>query len=337
MQDWSAAAYPPRLRVGAGQLGGALGAWGRFSGVDGRESDPGGWIRADGELLRARWDRTELDLLSVDARRFAVRRSAEYTARTATTRHIVVVQLAGHSLLRPADGRPPVALGPGELSYGDPSVPYSWEFDGPMTVMMLRLPHAALALAPAVLRPILGSPFAADAGYARLAVGFARDVLSDETLLSGPSAPQILRNAVAHFDTLLADRLRLAEHHDPGDPAFQRALAHISANLRGTLSPRSVAEATGMSARTLQAMFQRHGMTVSSWVRQRRLEAAREALAGTARADVDITRIALDHGFSDHSHFTRSFRAAYGETPSAWRERSTRQRMADRFRSGFSF
>jgi AraC-like DNA-binding protein len=44
----------------------------------------------------------------------------------------------------------------------------------------------------------------------------------------------------------------------------------------------------------------------------------------------DLTQLALDLGFSSHSHFAASFRRAFGSTPSAFREstcRAQQQRM----------
>ncbi|HUL09360.1 MAG TPA: AraC family transcriptional regulator [Candidatus Acidoferrum sp.] len=42
----------------------------------------------------------------------------------------------------------------------------------------------------------------------------------------------------------------------------------------------------------------------------------------------DITALALDLGFSSHSHFTAAFRRAYGQTPSAIRARLVRDGLA---------
>jgi AraC family transcriptional regulator len=54
---------------------------------------------------------------------------------------------------------------------------------------------------------------------------------------------------------------------------------------------------------------------VSLYRYQTRLRLAR-ALAALPDA-TDLTLLALDHGFSSHSHFTHAFRRAYGTTPSA--------------------
>ncbi|HWK76930.1 AraC family transcriptional regulator [Microbacterium sp.] len=307
-----------RSQARARDFGRALDGWGRFTGPDGLHAPPGEWIRAEGELVRGGLDRTQLDLLRVDAG-LVVTRTAEHVARTPDVKHIVVVQLEGTSILTPTDDRPPVHLGPGDVSYGDPTVPYRWEFAGPLTLMMLRVPFAAFPLAPASLRPILGRPFSSHEGFARLAIGFAQDVLADVDLLSGPTAPRVVQNVVDLFATMLAGRLAETHSDDPTQPAFRRVIAHIAEHLAEPLSLPQVARAVEMSPRYVQSLFQLRGMTVSGWIRQRRLEVARQTLADPAWADADIARVAAAHGFADHSHFTRAFRSAYGETPSQWR------------------
>lgn len=313
---------PLRRLVRARDFGEALDGWGHFTGEDGREGVPGEWIRAEGELIRGELDRTQLDLITVRSARLTVTRTPEHVERTPGLRHIVVVQVAGTSVLTPGDGHGPVRLGPGDVSYGHSNVPYRWEFSGPMTLMMLRAPFAAMNLAPAVLQSLLGEPFSSDSGYARLAVGFARQVLDDPELLHGANGPRIVQDVVGLFATMLAGQLLPATDTDPTEPAFRRVVEHISAHLAEPLDLPGIAVAQGMSARYVQGLFQQRGMTASGWLRQRRLEAARQALADPAWARASITQVATGHGFADHAHFSRSFRAAFGETPSQWRERA---------------
>jgi len=68
-----------------------------------------------------------------------------------------------------------------------------------------------------------------------------------------------------------------------------------------------------------------HGMTISNYVRQRRIERARREVANGVRP---LSMIALDAGFADQSHFTRVFRQAFGETPGRY-ARSLRGRRSD--------
>ena len=80
--------------------------------------------------------------------------------------------------------------------------------------------------------------------------------------------------------------------------------------------PPSVADLAalaGVHASHLLRTFRRHhGTTVANYARRRRIERARAEIATSTRP---LSVIALDAGFSDQSHFTRVFRAAFGETP----------------------
>jgi AraC family transcriptional regulator len=58
------------------------------------------------------------------------------------------------------------------------------------------------------------------------------------------------------------------------------------------------------------------GMPPHRWLRQFRVERARELLFGSR---LSLAQIAYDCGFADQSHFTRVFTAAVGTTPGAWR------------------
>jgi AraC family transcriptional regulator len=61
------------------------------------------------------------------------------------------------------------------------------------------------------------------------------------------------------------------------------------------------------------------GGTLHAWLVRLRLHVALERVAEPGS---DLTEIALDLGFSSHSHFTEAFRRAFGMTPSAFRRRA---------------
>ena len=82
------------------------------------------------------------------------------------------------------------------------------------------------------------------------------------------------------------------------------------------LSPAVIAGAHCISTRYLQKLFKAEGLTVSGWIRERRLAGARRDLRDPARAEESITSIAARWGLSNSAHFSRTFRVAYGRTPS---------------------
>jgi len=84
-----------------------------------------------------------------------------------------------------------------------------------------------------------------------------------------------------------------------------------------------VADAVGASSTYLTDVFSRfEGVSLHRYVTQLRLA---RALVELPEAD-DLTSLALDLGFSSHSHFTLAFRRAFGCTPSTFRARSNRKR-----------
>ena len=83
------------------------------------------------------------------------------------------------------------------------------------------------------------------------------------------------------------------------------------------LSPQWLARRLGVSMRTLQEDFNSVGLTVTSFVRDRRLRLARDRLVEIKLgADCEtIAEVAYSSGFNDISYFNRCFRKAFDCSP----------------------
>jgi len=77
----------------------------------------------------------------------------------------------------------------------------------------------------------------------------------------------------------------------------------------------SIAAAHGISVRTVHLAFAGTGTTVSRWIRDRRLRVCYRELA-RGGAHQTVTDIAFRWGFNDMAHFSRTFKQAFGVTPS---------------------
>jgi AraC family transcriptional regulator len=87
-----------------------------------------------------------------------------------------------------------------------------------------------------------------------------------------------------------------------------------------------VAAAAGVSADHLARSFRRfQGCTVGEYVRRLRVEFACRRLAA---AEVPLVQVALEAGFADQSHFTKTFKRHTGMTPASFR--ASRQRRRSR-------
>jgi AraC-like DNA-binding protein len=78
-----------------------------------------------------------------------------------------------------------------------------------------------------------------------------------------------------------------------------------------------LSERAGIGPRTLQRMFLQYAGVSPTWVirRYRLLEAAESVREGKR---VSWAEIAAGLGYADQAHLTRDFRAAIGQTPSAY-------------------
>lgn len=103
---------------------------------------------------------------------------------------------------------------------------------------------------------------------------------------------------------------------------IRRTKEFVEANLSDPIRLNDVASSVGASPAYLTHVFRRfEGLPLHRYVLESRLA---RALVELPHAD-DLTKLALDLGFSSHSHFTAAFRRAFGVTPSEFRA-STRLR-----------
>jgi AraC-like DNA-binding protein len=90
------------------------------------------------------------------------------------------------------------------------------------------------------------------------------------------------------------------------------------------LSLAEVAAAAGVSANHLARSFFRHnGCTVGEYVRRLRVEFACRRLA---TSELALVEVALNAGFTDQSHFTKTFKRLMGVTPAVFRHQHCRRK-----------
>jgi len=135
-----------------------------------------------------------------------------------------------------------------------------------------------------------------------------------ERLMAGSSIEQTTvqvppRSVVARrsTDVLAASDSNVAE-----------ALRFIWDHITEDLSVDQVAKHVGVSRRSLERLFHKDiGRGINAEFQRRRLERARELLVQT---DLSIGQIAQTLSFSSQNYLYRTFRAAYGLTPSEYRQ-----------------
>jgi AraC-like DNA-binding protein len=92
----------------------------------------------------------------------------------------------------------------------------------------------------------------------------------------------------------------------------------LAANCDRPVYLAEICAATGASERTLRVCCEEHvGMGPIRYLWLRRMHLARRALILADPAKTTVTQIAVDHGFWELGRFAVSYRALFGESPSA--------------------
>ncbi|ALV45287.1 AraC family transcriptional regulator [Arthrobacter alpinus] len=262
----------------------------------------------------------ELSIIEVTATGHSVHRTPSLIASSDRLYFKLNLQLAGTGILV-QDNREAV-LQPGDLAVYDTSRPYTLAFESNCRTLVLMFPHDALDLPAGSVGQLTATRMAADKGLGRMISPFMTQLADNLEVLSGTSGHRLAHNTVDLLSTLLAAELDHSER-GPGRPHEEllgRIRRFIEANLADPdLSPASVASAHFISTRHLHNVFQEAGSTVAHWIRTRRLENCRRELRDPLLANRPVSTIAARWGFVDAAHFSRVFRAAFGEPPSTYR------------------
>lgn len=117
-----------------------------------------------------------------------------------------------------------------------------------------------------------------------------------------------------------SDACELASTRGLKEARLRQAVAtigHCFANC--SFSCVSLARQVGVSTRYIQSLFEEVGTSFSEKVMELRMQKAKKMLEDEFCDDLRISDIAFECGFSDISHFNRSFRARFDCTPTQFR------------------
>jgi AraC-like DNA-binding protein len=260
----------------------------------------------------------------VSASRHTVERTPELIARGDRKYFKLSLMLAGNGLLV-QDNREAV-LQPGDLAIYDTNRPYSLVFDDDFRNLVIMFPQHMVDLPVDAIAQLTAVRMSGrEEGLTGMIVPFLAQMANNLDHVSGTAGVRLTRSAVDLVTTVLAHQLDLDRGSGSGNghrALAQRIRQFIDTNLASVdLGPTQIAAAHFISTRHLHSVFHEQGTTVSSWIRERRLERCRRDLLDVLLADRPVAAIAARWGFVDAAHFSRVFRAAYGVSPSELRSR----------------
>jgi AraC-like DNA-binding protein len=231
----------------------------------------------------------------------------------------VQVALAVRGRLAVSQGGRASVLLAGDFASWASSEPYVVNARTPFELLVVYCPQALMRSHADRLRRRTAVAVPGDAGVGRLARGFLSGVVDglEDGTLSADGLPEV---AEGMLDLIRAMYGAPVGREEPSGraPDVLRAQVHafIDAHLADpSLGPETIAREHFISRSYLDKLFEREGAGVGETIRARRLERCRRDLRDPGLADSSILDIATRWGFVSASHFSRSFRAAYGVTP----------------------
>jgi AraC family transcriptional activator of tynA and feaB len=231
------------------------------------------------------------------------------------------LQLGGSATLI-QDGRE-ATLQPGDFALLDAQRPYVSHYSAKWRRLFLRIPRRALKARLAPSSQLTARAIRHTSGIGGLVSEYMRMI--PQRVLAIPAA------ARAQIGEQILDlaAIALAAEGNKDRPALSSARSVALLQLRTAveqhladpaLDPETAAAAAGISVRYANALLAEEGQSIQRLIVQRRLDRCRLALADAKQAHRTIGDIAYGWGFSDLSHFTRRFKAAFGCAPGDYRK-----------------
>ncbi|MGP4043144.1 helix-turn-helix domain-containing protein [Streptomyces sp. 2A115] len=221
-----------------------------------------------------------------------------------------------------------VRLGPGDICFYAADRPPLLDFpEQDVRLKVFLVPREALGLEEHEVGQVMTAPVSRSSRLGALLSPFLSE-LADTVSSSQPSVGEMLAwNTVNLLATLATEQLGQDATGTPNarSPLLARILRFVDLHLTDpALSPEVIARAHHISVRYLHKLFHDEGTTVGRWIQRRRLEECRRDLLHRIRGRQTIAAVAGRWGFLSATHFSRVFRAAYGMSPSEWRDTAGR-------------
>ena len=249
------------------------------------------------------------------------KRTPHLAANTPGDQYKLSLILGGEALIV-QDGREAI-LRPGDFAIYDCSRPYTFVTNEPLRMLVSVLPRDIIGFSPARVSQITATRIPSCNGIAWAMAPFLRRLaqlaIRDEVPRDEHRVVESVVDLVGSLcATVMTENVR--PHVHSRAELVLRIRAYIDAHLGDPdLTPTRLAAAHFISKRYLHKLFEAEGVSVSRWIRERRLERSRSALVDPRWRDESVASVGMRCGLTDAAHFSRLFRKTYGCTPSEYR------------------
>jgi AraC family transcriptional activator of tynA and feaB len=242
-------------------------------------------------------------------------RDARLVSKACSDEFMFDFQRRGRSSMVQAGNESTIQPGYGVLY--DARRPFEDRLDGPeqrSEVLIMTVPAASLLREIPQAERLCAKPVPLSGAVARsIAASICRSIDA-----SADRTAQSETDLVAYLSALL--RLVCGNDHQlTRSSLFGLVDTYLRANMVSIRPARAIAADFGVSERTFHRMFADRETTFERHVIQLRVGLFRHLLRQSSLSDISIAALAMQCGFADAAHATRTFRSFFGVTPRDFR------------------
>lgn len=265
----------------------------------------------------------QLGFAAVKSSPLDVYRRSNHIAQVSDAVYMVKIQLKGDSLIRQR-GRE-AHLSPGDFTLCSSAEPYELHFRRDYSQVVLSIPQPLLQECVRHPEQHLGVRMDAQVGANGLFTQFVASLGQQLDQMDAALVQRLEANVLDLLATALGHAQEQQKHdllsHGVKSEYINRIRYFIRKHLDDErLAPDWIAAAHDISTRYLHMLFEGEGESISRYVQRLRLEACGAALADSGFSDYSVSEIGYRFGFNDASHFSRAFKAHFGESPARYRK-----------------
>jgi AraC-like DNA-binding protein len=265
----------------------------------------------------------EVGFAAVKSSPLDVYRRRTNIAEHSDSSYLVKVQVEGKSTVLHR-GRE-AHLTPGDFTLCLSSEPYELHFPAEYSQVVLAVPEKLMEECVRHPSQYLGLRMDSQVGANGLFSQFVTSIASRMDSLDGVLAQRLEANVIDLLSTTLGHAQEEQKHDLLSAGVKTEYLNRIHHFVRRhlddeRLKPDWIAAAHNISTRYLHMRFEGEGESISRYIHRLRLEACAAALANGGFWGYSVSEIGYRFGFNDASHFSRTFKSHFGETPARYRK-----------------
>ena len=255
----------------------------------------------------------------VEGGKHRVTRSQALISKSPHNSFFIGCLLSGETTLAQSDRK--AILAKGDLAILDSTHEYVVDAQQGFEALWVRVPRHRIEGRLAHHNRLMAERIDGSMGTGHLASVMLRSALREAPRIVATDANRITNAILDLIGMSLSCRV---PHPTPFSRSGQSTLRKIQQYIEEHLDDEdltlsSLARANLVSARYVNRLFMREGVSAARWIRMRRLERCRADLEDPERRHLSISEIAFNHGFGNISSFNRAFKARFHITPIALR------------------